>query len=322
MPRSRLDLLLGRIEAFLDALFSRPPFRRLGARARPPLLSARAEPAPPSAGPPGPAEDPARPVHLPAARPVSRVDPEGEPAEPEEPPEPRGPAPRLLLTVDDAGQYLVVVASAVVIGHARTGLCDLPFLADVGSRHARLSRRETLHGGATWRVEPLEGETVLVNGRPARAPARLIDGDVVQLGANLTFRFGVPDPASSSAVLDLLHGAECLGAGHALLVAEGDEGRVRIGAAAQRHVRVPNLLHAVTLVAEGARLLVRCEAGVSDGASAPQGTFALPLPPPQRVDLAVGGPREESGGVRPPFGLSLSPVDDPAVPSPSEGREA
>ena len=93
-----------------------------------------------------------------------------------------------------------------------------------------------------------------------------------------------------------------------MLLGEGSGGRLRIGAADLRHVRVPNLKHEISLVLSGARLLVRCEAGVRGaGEDTPDG-FALPCPPPQRFDLSIGRPE----GGRPPFGLAIEPTELPA----------
>ncbi|MCZ6596571.1 MAG: FHA domain-containing protein [Planctomycetota bacterium] len=316
MLKARNPAWVDRVERFLDWLFARRAFQRLdamAARFAAPLLPGLSLPRVELAEPPPSA--PVNPRESPAPMPPESIE-----VEPMTPPPSAGKvgdsgaARRFLLTVDDAGQFLVAVARELTLGHLRAGEADLPFLADVGRRHARLSYRESLQEGPGWWIEPLAGEAVHKNEELLTGAVPLVDGDGVRLGANLSMRFRTPDPASASARLDFLHGAECLGAAHAVLMTPGAGGRVRIGAAGQRHIRVANLLTGVTLVVEedpaapgDERLFVHCEAGISDGAGPGQGIFALPCPPPQRVDLSVGKPKEG----RPPFGLALAPVAAP-----------
>jgi len=209
-----------------------------------------------------------------------------------------------LLSVDDAGQFLVALGRRLVLGHLRGGVADLPFLADVGSSHALLERRDSFRDGTVWSIEPLGGERVRVDGVDVDRPWTLVSGSLVDLSDNLSFRYVVPDPASQSALLELERGAECCGARTIVLFAEGDGGRVRIGAADQRHIRVARVQHEITLVRRRDRLYVACEAAIQ-GATAGEEGFSLPCPPPQRFDLSVG--RSEGG--RPPFGLAVEPAE-------------
>lgn len=209
-----------------------------------------------------------------------------------------------LLSVDDAGQYLVVSGERVSLGHLRAGVADLLFLAGIGPLHAYLERTESLSEGPVWSLVPVRGERSAVNEVEVLVATRLRPGDVVRLGENLAFRIQRPDPASHTALLELLSGAECAGAKHVVLMGAGPGGRLRIGAAANRHVRVANLEHEITLFVEGGRLFLQCESEVR-GAEAGEGGFSLPLPPPQRFDLSVGKP----AGSRPPFGLAIEPTD-------------
>ena len=220
----------------------------------------------------------------------------------------RRPRPqRFLLTVDDAGEFLVSTGDGHLAGHPRGGRADLPLLADVGVEHARFLLGESLRDGGRWRVEPFGAERVAVNGEPVSTSADLRDGDLVGLGANLELRFRRPDPASTCAVLDLLHGVECLGAAHVILFGCGLGSRLRIGAAAGRHIRVPGLVTGLELVHDEDRLLVSSEAGVSGPGVRGARVLTLPFPPARRVDLAVGVAAEG----RPPCGLSLLPVPGP-----------
>ena len=124
----------------------------------------------------------------------------------------------------------------------------------------------------------------------------------------MAFRFSTPDPASFTACLELERGTECGGALHVLLMAEGEGGRVRIGAAAHRHVRVPNLEHDLEFILLGDHLEVRCQERVRGALEGDKGGFLVPFPPVQRFDLSVG----DSRAGRPPFGLAIDPA--PAAP--------
>jgi hypothetical protein len=222
------------------------------------------------------------------------------------------PAQAFLLSVDDAGAFLVALGDELVLGHAR-GDADLPFLADVAARHARLVRTTTFAAGPRWTVEPFPGEVLRVGGRPAAGRVELSAGEEVELAHNLAFRFTLPDPASATARIELLCGAECLGATQVLLLAEGAGGRLGIGAGAQRHVRVPQPGVELELVRSGERLLLASAAEIR-GAEAGEGGLSLPCPPPRRfvISLAPQAARLT------PFSLALEPVE--ARHAPGAGR--
>ena len=210
-----------------------------------------------------------------------------------------------LLSVDDAGQYLIVPGERVSLGHLRSGVADLLFLADVGAVHAHLERTESLADGPAWSLHPVERERSFVNDKAITGATRLKPGDTVRLGENLCFAVRQPDPASHTILLELQCGAECAGAKRVVLFGEGAGGRLRIGAAANRHVRVANLEHEITLVHRAGRLYVQCKAGVQGAETVGAEGVSLPCPPPQRFDLSIGKPE----GSRPPFGLAFEPSD-------------
>jgi len=214
-------------------------------------------------------------------------------------------APRALLTVDDAGDYLLCAGREIVLGHARAGRADLPVLADVGPRHARFVLSASLAGGEEWRLQPLGSERVFRNAEPVSTATALADGDELLLGRNLELLFQLPDPASATAVLSFRRGADCLGASHVVLFAAGSGGRMRLGAAAGRHVRVPNLIPGAELTLAEGRLVVVSEAGVERDGGARAASLELPFPPARRIDVSVGKPRADG---RPPFAFSLAPV--------------
>ena len=208
----------------------------------------------------------------------------------------------MLLFVDEVGTYWVSSKTELVLGHVRGGAADLPFLADVGPRHARLERVESFRGGVVWRVAPLEGESVVVAGEPVSVDGRaLVDGDRVELGVNLSFRFRRPDPGSTSAVLELEHGVECRGARGVVLFGEGASGR--------SHLRVGGLDEELELELGPGRLELACVRGVSRRLAAenpadPIDRISVEVPPRERIDLFVGSGADG----RPPFALAFQPV--------------
>lgn len=221
----------------------------------------------------------------------------------------RTEALRFHLAVDDGGEFLVVCSASVTLGHARAGRADVPFLADIESRHARLVREESFHHGPTWRVEPVESAHVEVGDRPLSAPELLTDGDVVRLAPNLAFRFRLPEPSSTSAVLELFHGAESEGAVRVLLLAPGPSGRVRIGPRRLRHVPVAGLEHEVELSLVENALKIVCEGGVRvlgvDAADEAAIEKCVPFPPTRRYDVSVNARPSQ----RPPFCLAIDPIE-------------
>lgn len=222
---------------------------------------------------------------------------------------------RFLLAVDDAGELLVAWGGEITLGHTRAGVADLPFLADLDPVHALLSRTESFHAGPTWRIEPAKHQRVAIGGQLVDpGGATLGDGDEVQLASNLAFRFRRPHPASGSALLELLHGAECEGARQVLLFAPGEAGRIRMSASRGRHLRVPRLSEEVSLWIDGEELVVESRArlgarGAEAAIQAPRdgapGGLRVPCPPARRIDFDVGS--ATSSG--PPLGFSVRPLE-------------
>ncbi len=210
-----------------------------------------------------------------------------------------------VLSVDELGSFLVVPGSDAVVGHVRAGEADLPFLADVGSRHARLHRESSFRTGSTWRITPLFGEEVVVNGDEVGPDGKSVShGDQVRLGVNLAFRFLRPEPASTTAVLELGSGAECRGCSGVVLIGEGPEGGLRIGRGSRSHLVAEGLQEDLSLELEGGVLQLRCAEGVRAGERPCGDSVRLSVPPPQRVDVYVG----ESVEGRPPFAIAIRPL--------------
>ncbi|MDA1055436.1 MAG: FHA domain-containing protein [Planctomycetota bacterium] len=105
---------------------------------------------------------------------------------------------RFLLWVDGVGGYLVSLASEVVLGQAAPGnRVDIPILADISRRHAKIRR-----DGEGYTIEPLH--VLRLNGKAIQTKAILSDGDEIELGSGVRFRFRRPHALSASVRLDLI----------------------------------------------------------------------------------------------------------------------
>ncbi|MBN2492361.1 MAG: hypothetical protein JXQ29_16050 [Planctomycetes bacterium] len=145
---------------------------------------------------------------------------------------------RFMLRVEEGPEALVLAAETVRIGNALDPANDIAIMANLSSCHARIRRELRFHGGVTYLLQ-LEGDrNGRLNGRRVRE-AVLTGGDEIDLGAGVRLRFAQPDPASATALLEIL-------AGHPvddirtvlLLKAPGKDGRIRIGNAERTHLRV------------------------------------------------------------------------------------
>ncbi len=220
------------------------------------------------------------------------------------------------LAVDDIGEFLVLQAPSITVGHAHAGRADLPLAADIDPEHVRLVRTESFHAGPGWRIEAIADQSVAIGGQLLEeGGGALLDGDEVQLARNLAFVFRRADAASGSAVLELLHGAECAGASRIILFAPGEAGRVRLGGAPGGHLHARRLEHEVTFWVDGGELVVECaadlraqsgaEVAAQDPSATGAGGLRVVCPPTERVGFALG---KGSAG-RAPFSFSVAPVE-------------
>ena len=218
------------------------------------------------------------------------------------------------LAIDDGGEFLVVSGSDIALGNARAGGAEIAFHADLQARHALLRWRTSFHFGPCWSIEPEDPQSSLgqvrVDGRVIRDAHDLAHGEEVRLSPRVAFRFLLPEPASSSAQLQFLHGMEVAGATRALLFVPGAQGRVRIGSRLKRHVAIPGLEHEVSLELGADGLHLRCAGGIREESGSVRNSAAvstnktLPCPPANRIDLRVNARPSQPL----PFGLSLSPL--------------
>jgi len=103
---------------------------------------------------------------------------------------------RFMLWVDGVGGYWVCLADEVILGQPiREGAPDVPIMADLSSRHARISRDEE-----GYLIEPIR--EVRLGGRALRGPTPLVDRARIQLGVAVRLVFRRPHVLSHTARLD------------------------------------------------------------------------------------------------------------------------
>jgi len=109
---------------------------------------------------------------------------------------PGGRTDRFMLWVDAVGGFLVCLKEVVTIGQpGGAAEPDVPLLADLSGRHARIRR-----DGECYLIEALR--SVWVDGCGVRESSFLRDGSRLELGANVRLLFRVPHPLSATARLE------------------------------------------------------------------------------------------------------------------------
>jgi hypothetical protein len=107
-----------------------------------------------------------------------------------------GPLDRFMLWVDAVGGFLVCLGDELILGQpGREGVAQVPIMADISSRHARLCR-----DGEGYLLEPIR--RVSLDGRLLRGAASLRDGAEITLGQSVRLVFRRPHPLSATARLD------------------------------------------------------------------------------------------------------------------------
>lgn len=189
-----------------------------------------------------------------------------------------------LLRVDEGGEHLVLRNESFSIGSLREGRADLPLLANLASRHARIERRMSFHGGMEDLVHAEDGE-LRVAGAVCKTH-RLVDGDVVGLGS-LRLRYELPSRRSLTARLRLLGGFAVAGTDSILLLKDrGRDGRILLGRARDAHVAVVSARAEVEVhAARDGTLVVRCEGGGTVDGTA----FAVECPVVPGAVVEAGG---------------------------------
>ena len=106
------------------------------------------------------------------------------------------PADRFMLWVDAVGGYWVCLADELIVGQPAGG-ADIPILADISSRHARIRR-----DGEGYLIDAIR--EVRVGGRPVESTELLTDGSRIEIGRGVTLQMRRAHPLSLTARLDFL----------------------------------------------------------------------------------------------------------------------
>ena len=103
-----------------------------------------------------------------------------------------------MLWVDAVGGYWICMADELIVGQpTAAGGADIPILADISSRHARIRR-----DGEGYLIDALR--EVRVDGRPVDATALLSDGSRIEIGSGVKMQMRRPHPLSLTARLDFV----------------------------------------------------------------------------------------------------------------------
>jgi len=100
-----------------------------------------------------------------------------------------------MLWIDSVGGYWVCLADELIIG--QPGGADIPILADISSRHARIRR-----DAEGYMIDAIRD--VRVAGQPVKKTELLSDGSRIEIGPNVTLQLVRRHPLSLSARLDFL----------------------------------------------------------------------------------------------------------------------
>ncbi|MFO1051847.1 MAG: hypothetical protein U1F36_06500 [Planctomycetota bacterium] len=143
-----------------------------------------------------------------------------------------------LLRVDEGGEFLVVRGESLSIGNLRERSTDLPMLANLAGRHARLRRTMSFHGGQQDKIVS-EGGVVRFDGREVKELV-LRGRTRFGLGPNVDIEYRLPSERSLSALLTVLGGFQVAGTDRVIWMKDrGRDGRILIGPARDSHVVVP-----------------------------------------------------------------------------------
>lgn len=142
------------------------------------------------------------------------------------------PGEPFVLRVEEHGDWLVHPGEALLLGASTGGVADLPVLAAISSRHARIDRTPEGHC-----LIPLDGKEVQRNFRPVKAAQVLEHGDRIRLGRSLEFIYRRPIAENRTAVLEFEGDFTVHGCRRVVLFDEGGRGGgLVLGPAPKAHV--------------------------------------------------------------------------------------
>jgi hypothetical protein len=158
-----------------------------------------------------------------------------------------------LLWVDAVGGFWVCLADSVTLGQPlRCGSVDVPILADISARHARIQRE-----GEGYLIEAIR--EVRLDGRTVQGAALLKDRSRIELGPSVRLMFRRPHALSATARLDFLsHHHTQPSTDAVLLMAES----CILGPGAHSHVVCRDWPHEVILYRQEGQLYCHAKRGV------------------------------------------------------------
>lgn len=107
---------------------------------------------------------------------------------------------KFLMWIDAVGGFLVCLGDEIVLGPPMADAApDVPILGDL-SRHHAVIRRD----GEGYLIEPVR--SVKLDGRPLSGITSLADGNIIELGEGVEFRFRRPHALSATARLEPVSG--------------------------------------------------------------------------------------------------------------------
>ena len=146
---------------------------------------------------------------------------------------------RFMIHVEEGPEALVLTDEVIRIGNARNTTNHIALMANVSSCHATLHREISFHGGVTYRLRVEDGKECRVHSFPVRDRS-LQDADEIEIGREVVLRFRLPDPGSSTALIQITRGYHVDDIKNIILLkGPGRDGRIRIAPAHSSHLVCP-----------------------------------------------------------------------------------
>lgn len=173
---------------------------------------------------------------------------------------------RFLLWVDGVGGYLVCLKSSVILGRAEPkGNADVPLIADLSVRHARIVREDEGYCIEAFRPTWL-------NGRLVERMTLLPDACELRLGTATRLRFRRPHALSVSARLEYLSGHRTVPTTDGILLMAD---HLLLGPKSRCHVTCRDWRDEAVLFRQGDQLICKSRGGFNVDGRPAQGRALL-----------------------------------------------
>lgn len=189
---------------------------------------------------------------------------------------------RWILSVEEHGECVVFENDVVEFGNAVKKVADILVLAPIASKHARIIRTFSFHGGQKFVIEAIDGNALLVND-VAVASKALADGDRVRFGREFAFTFRQPSQRSKAAIVEFDRGFEFEGTRRMVLLPPGGRSSaVLIGDQDGAHVKTPGAHGSIEIYREKAALVAQSTDGFDSDDAATERRIELSSDRPYR----------------------------------------